>query len=291
MTQQQARQAVRENIEQLETSIPSLCTQFFTHLFRLDAAQTQVFDGSAVFLNRKFSSMMATFRNAERLEGMEPAIEALSCRHIVYGMRSAHLPAFKQALMLALAEHLKDDFTPDLSAAWHSVYDDVMNIMQNAAQKHQEWHHDSLQPKKHQQLAQHDTGLLEDIGGIEVITRVHQAFYDILFDDAWIGQFFLGKHKAGLIRKQTEFMVAAFGGEQGYSGQPPALVHMHMFITEDMALYREKILRQCIEEQGLSSSLADRWLAVDRSFWPSINKKNISECVTPCPGQFPITIK
>jgi len=64
-----------------------------------------------------------------------------------------------------------------------------------------------------------------------------------------------------------------------------------MFITEDMALYREKILRQCIEEQGLSSSLADRWLAVDRSFWPSINKKNISECVTPCPGQFPITIK
>jgi len=291
MNQQHARQIVREHIEQLEDSMPTLCSRFFTHLFRLDATQMQVFDGSAVFLNRKFSSMMATFRNARRLEDMESAITALSCRHITYGMRSAHLPAFKQALMLALEEHLKDNFTPALSAAWDSVYDDVIAIMQHAAQKHQHWHDDNIQSQKHQQLAHHDTGLLEDIGGIEVITRVHQALYDILFDDAWIGQFFLGKHKAGLIRKQTEFMVAAFGGEQAYSGQPPALVHMHMFITEDMALYRENILRQCIEAQGLSSPIAERWLAVDRSFWPSINKQSISECVTTCPGQIPIIIK
>lgn len=287
----QDRQLVSDNIEYLSTSMPALCARFFTHLFRLDSSQMEVFDGSAVFLNRKFSSMMATFRNATRLDDMEKAIAALSCRHIRYGMRSAHLPAFKQAFMLALSEHLNEKFSDSLREAWHSVYDDTMAMMEKSAEKQTAWNDNSAHQKDHFHDSQHDTGLLEDIGGIEVITRIHQAFYDIIFEDSWIGQFFLGKHKKGLIRKQTEFMVAAFGGPNTYSGQPPALVHMHMFITDEMAIYREKILRQCIYEEGLSQNIADRWLAVDRSFWPSINKEKVSECVTTCPGQLPITIK
>jgi len=287
----QHRQLVRKNIEHLSQSMPILCTRFFTHLFRLDPSQHHVFDGSAVFLNRKFSSMMATFRNATRLEDMEKAIEALSCRHVRYGMQSTHLPAFKQAFMLAIAEHLQETFSNELCEAWHSVYDDTMTMMENAAKQQPAWQHDIAGGKEHFHDSHHDTGLLEDAGGIETIRHIHQRFYDIMFDDDWVGQFFLGKHKLGLIRKQTEFMVAAFGGPNTYSGQPPALVHMHMFITEEMALYREKILRQCIYEEGLSKDLANRWLAVDRSFWPSINKQELSECVTTCPGQLPIVIK
>ncbi len=287
----QYRESVSESIEQFNDSMPVLCSRFFTHLFRLDPSQNDVFDGSAVFLTRKFTSMMATFRNAARLESMEQAIEALSCRHIRYGMRSAHLPAFKQALMLALSEHLRESFTPYLSTAWNSVYDDTMSMMEKAARQQPDWHNDTNHKKECFHNSHHDTGLLEDIGSIEVVIQIHQSFYDIIFEDPWIGQFFLGKHKPGLIRKQTEFMVAAFGGPNAYSGQPPALVHMHMFITDDMAIYREKILRQCIYEAGLNQSIADRWLAVDRSFWPSINKKEVSECVTTCPGQLPICIK
>lgn len=289
-TKLQYRQLVSENIEYLSKSMPALCTRFFTLLFRLDPSQTEVFDGSAVFLNRKFSSMMATFRNATRLDDMEKAIAALSCRHIRYGMRSAHLPAFKQAFMLALSEHLNEHFSDSLCEAWHSVYDDTMAMMEKAAKKQAEWSDNSAHQKDRFHNSHHDTGLLEDTGGIEVITRIHQHFYDLIFEDRWIGQFFLGKHKLGLIRKQTEFMVAAFGGINTYSGQPPALVHMHMFITDEMAIYREKILRQCIYEEGLSRDIANRWLAVDRSFWPSINKKDVTECVTTCPGQLPIVI-
>jgi len=290
-TKLQHRQLVSENIEQFSESMPILCTLFFTHLFRLDPSQTEVFNGSAVFLNRKFSSMMATFRNATRLEDMEKAIHALSCRHVRYGMRAMHLPAFKQALMLALSEHHKADFSKELEEAWHAVYDDVMAMMQTAAKQEPEWQDTNSQQHETFHHSHHDTGLLDDIGGTEIVTRVHQRFYDIIFDDDWIGQFFLGKHKPGLIRKQTEFMVAAFGGINLYSGQPPALVHMHMYITDEMAIYREKILRQCIYEEGLNKNIADRWLAVDRSFWPSINKKEPSECVTTCPGQLPIMLK
>ncbi|MDQ6954960.1 MAG: hypothetical protein Q9M20_05900 [Mariprofundaceae bacterium] len=285
--QLQQRRMVRDNIDDMSNSMTALCTHFFTHLFRLDPSQIQVFDGGPVFLHRKFSSMMATFKNARRLESMATAIEALSYRHIRYGMKVIYLPAFKQALMLALADHLKDKLSTELRDAWGAVYDDITNIMKSAAENNSEWHKD--EKKFHD--SHHDTGLLEDIGGQEIITRVHQCFYDLMFDDDWIGQFFLGKHKLGLIRKQTEFMVAAFGGPSLYSGQPPALVHMHMYITEDMALYREKILRKCILDAGLSAAIADRWLAVDRSFWPSINKQSLDECVTPCPGQLPITIK
>jgi len=267
-----------------------LCSRFFTHLFRLDPPQSEIFDGNAVFLNRKFSSMMAIFKRAPHLNGIEKAIAALSCRHIHYGMRSTRLPAFKHALMLALAEHLGDTFSNELSDAWHTVYDDTMAIMVCSAKTQPEWleaHHKN--PLLH--CSHHDSGLLEDIGGKTTITRIHQRFYDRVFDDNWIGQFFLGKHKPGLIRKQTEFMIAAFGGPNHYSGPPPALVHMHMFITEDIALYREALLRTCILEEGLSQSIANRWLAVDRSFWPSINKATLNDCITPCPGQLPITIR
>jgi hypothetical protein len=46
-----------------------------------------------------------------------------------------------------------------------------------------------------------------------------------------------------LIIKQTQFMVAALGGQNNYAGDTPAFVHMHMFITEEMADVRENLTR------------------------------------------------
>ncbi len=58
-------------------------------------------------------------------------------------------------------------------------------------------------------------------------------------------------------------------------GDTPAFIHMHMFITDEMADLREQILKQAILDEGLSSSIANRWLKVDESFRPGIVKKSI----------------
>ncbi len=39
--------------------------------------------------------------------------------------------------------------------------------------------------------------------------------------------------------------------------------HMPMYITDEVADLREKILKQAILDQGLSESIALRWLRVD----------------------------
>lgn len=136
-----------------------------------------------------------------------------------------------------------------------------------------------------------DDHLLSDIGGEEVIRKVHQAFYDRLFKDPWLGQCFYGKSKEVLVRKQTQFMVSAFGGPYIYRGDTPAIVHMNMFITDELAALRERFLRRAILSQGLSESIADRWQAVDRLYRPSVVKQSVDDCVVTCFGQFPVEAK
>ncbi len=116
---------------------------------------------------------------------------------------------------------------------------------------------------------------LAEIGGEEKITRVHQRFYDVIFEHPWLGQFFSGKPKVTLIMKQTQFMVAAFNGPNNYLGDTPAFIHMHMFITEEISDLRSQLLKDAILAEGLSESIAEHWLAVDNAFRPSIVKNQL----------------
>jgi hypothetical protein len=84
-------------------------------------------------------------------------------------------------------------------------------------------------------------------------------------------------------------LLAEIGGPNRYTGDTPAFVHMHMFITDGMADLRKQILRQAILDERLSVSVAGRWLKVDQSFRPAIVKKSIDECVLKCVGQVPGT--
>ena len=281
------RETVRENIEMLAPVMGSLYAKFYTHLFRIDPAQAAIFDGSAVALNRKFINMMATFKGIRQLDKMHAAIEGLTRRHTTYGLRPEFLEPFGEALIAALSEQLGDKFTEGLRTAWTSIYDQIVSIMKESLKQHPGW------LANHPQKADthFDTGLFEAIGGEEVVRNVHTRFYSEIFEDDWLGQFFYGKSKEALIHKQTQFMVACFGGPNHYRGEPPALAHMHMLITEEMAIEREKILRKAIFDEGLREEIAERWLAIDRSFWPSINKQGIGECVTTCFGQAPATVK
>ncbi|MGR8935888.1 MAG: globin domain-containing protein [Gammaproteobacteria bacterium] len=282
------RLLVKNCIEAMEQDGEKLSRLFYRELFHLDIRLKTVFPGNVVFLNRKFFNMLATLKNVKHLESISETITKMGERHIVrYGVQTEHFATLKQALLLALAAHLGPRFTPELQEAWREVVDEVSAIMIQAMNNID---------RRQQHLANHaekddDALLLEEIGGEETVAQIHRRFYDILFDHPWLGQFFYGKSKAALIKKQTRFMVAAFGGPNHYSGDTPAFVHMHMFITDEMADLRERILKQCILAEGLSEEVANRWLKVDQSFRPGIVKQSIDECVLKCPGQFPVTAK
>lgn len=281
------RLLVKDCVERINPKIEDVSRLFYKALFQLDRSLEGVLPSTVVLLNRKFINMMATFKNVKHLENISDSVAKMGERHALrYGAEIKHFPVMKQALEIALREHLKQDYTDALQQAWSEVFDEVAAIMQQAMSSLNK--SDDIQ---HNEAGFCDGDLLNEIGGENIVFSVHQRLYDVLFDEPWLEKFFYGKSKEVLIEKQTQFMVAAFGGENRYNGDTPAFVHMHMMITEEMLAVREKILRNAILEQGLSTAIAERWLKVDRAFHPAIVKQSVDECVLKCQGQIPIVVK
>ncbi|MCX7098560.1 MAG: globin domain-containing protein [Methylococcales bacterium] len=280
------RQLVKANIESLGSNIDKLSQLFYRELFHIDINLKNVFPGNVVFLNRKFANMLATFKNTAHLEKITASVEKMGERHSLrYGVSPDHFASVEQALLLALRQYFGENFSPALDAAWQSVFAEVSAIMKVAMantplDEASSGHYDETT---------YDSGLLAEVGGKDGILRVHQRFYAVIFKDPWLGKFFWGKHEDVLAEKQSQFMVAAFGGENMYRGDTPAFVHMHMFITDEMSDLRQAMLKQAILDEGFSESVAERWLKVDDSFRSSIVKQSIDECVLKCLGQVPVT--
>lgn len=277
---------VKQSIDDLADSREELSRLFFRELFHLDMNLKKVLPGNTVFLNRKFFNMLAALQNVKYLENIAESVAKLGERHLLkYGAQIEHFDTLKQALLSALEQHLGERFTPALRGAWHEVFDEVAQVMKQAMSKADR----RGETRPRYDVSSYDPDLLQEIGGEAGVLRVHQRFYEVMFNHPWLGQFFFGKSEEVLITKQTQFMVAAFNGPNNYTGDTPAFVHMHMFITDEMADLREQILRRAILDEGLPESVADRWLKVDQSFRPAIVKKSIDECVLKCVGQVPVT--
>jgi len=280
------RLLVKNCIDDIADSREELSRLFYRELFHLDINLKKVLPGNTVFLNRKFFNMLAALQNVKYLENIAESVVKLGERHLIqYGAQIEHFDTLKQALLTALAEHLGDRFTPALQASWNGVFDEVAAVMKQAMTTSER----RAETRPLYDESSYDPNLLAEIGGEAGVYRVHTRFYEVLFNHPWLGQFFFGKSEEVLITKQTQFMVAAFNGPNNYTGDTPAFVHMHMFITDELADLREQILRQAILDEGLSESIAERWLKVDQSFRPAIVKKSINECVLKCVGQVPVT--
>ncbi len=280
------RRRVAACIEDIGTDINRLSQNFYRHLLRDDPALSRVFSGNTAALNRKFFNMLAALKNVKHLEKIEASIQQLGERHgCQYAVLAEHFTPTKKALVTALEAHLGDGFSAELRQAWDAVFDEVADLMKVAISAAPPAEDDSAP------LTGYDGDLLQAIGGEEVVLRIHRRFYDVIFEEPWLGKFFRGKHETTLARKQTEFMVAAFGGENRYRGDTPAFVHMHMLITREQLEVREALLRDAIRAEGLSEEIVERWLRVDRGFWAGLVKTSEEECVLKCFGQYPVVAK
>ncbi|MSP28739.1 MAG: hypothetical protein EXR80_10190 [Methylococcales bacterium] len=190
------RLLVKLCIGEISPHIDSFSQLFYQELFRLDIHLKTVFSGNVVFLNRKFISMLATFKNVKHLEAIEESVEKMGERHALqYGAQIKHFPTLKQALLFALKKKLGERFHAELEAVWNEVFDDVAAIMERAMAR--------IDPEKIRQIIPDkincDVGLYEEVGGEAIIHRVHQRFYDAIFDEPWLEKFFYGKSKEVLV--------------------------------------------------------------------------------------------
>ncbi|MCF6323131.1 MAG: hypothetical protein L3J89_02205 [Gammaproteobacteria bacterium] len=282
------RLLVRLSIQIHGDSINALSDEFYRTLFQRNPELREIMPDDAVALNKKFFNMLAVFKGVKHLEKIESSIKQLGKRHFLkYGAKMDHFDDIRTALLLSLETVLASKFDDRLRDAWEIVFDEVASIMSGGLPD------EGLSEKSIPitSITSSDNGLLAEIGGRDVVYAIHQRLYDVLFDEPWLERFFYGKEKSVLVRKQTEFMVAAFGGENHYQGDTPAFVHMHMMITEEQLSIRETALYNAMKDEGMSDDLIVRWLQVDRSFWPGLIKQSVNECVLKCTGQRAIVIE
>jgi hemoglobin-like flavoprotein len=107
---------------------------FYGRLFELDPGLRALFTGDMVEQGRKLMTMLTlAVKGLDRLDELVPAAQALGARHVGYGVQDAHYDTVAAALIWTLERGLGPDFTPDVKAAWTTVYGLLATTMKAAA--------------------------------------------------------------------------------------------------------------------------------------------------------------
>ena len=119
----------------------------------------------------------------------------------------------------------------------------------------------------------------EQMGGRSAIEQVTLAFYERIYNDPWLKQFFEDIPREHIESQQNDFMQAALGGPNRYSGKTPPSAHQHIFITQDVYDAREAHLMAAFDECNTNELMVEKWLKVDATFHGRVVKASKDECV------------
>jgi len=120
--------------------------------------------------------------------------------------------------------------------------------------------------------------LYDLIGGRSTLDKVHKIFYDKIYADPWIGQFFKEIKQEIIETQQSDFMAQAMGGPAMYLGKLPIPAHRHMFITEELFELRTKYLKESLLEANVEARYQEQWLKIDNAFKKGIVKSSRADC-------------
>ena len=130
----QAVTLVRNSFAQVEPIADAAAAIFYDRLFALDPSLSHLFKGDMVQQGRKLMSMIgAAVRGLDDLDRLVPVLRQLGVRHAGYGVQLQHYDTVGSALLYTLERGLGAAFTPEVRAAWTSVYGVLATTMQAAA--------------------------------------------------------------------------------------------------------------------------------------------------------------
>jgi hemoglobin-like flavoprotein len=129
----ESKALVRASFEKVKPIAVPAAELFYGRLFELDPSLKSLFKGDMAEQGRKLMSMIGTaVANLDRLDTLVPAVQALGRRHATYGVQDEHYVVVGAALLWTLERGLGPDFTPDVRAAWLSVYSVLAETMKTA---------------------------------------------------------------------------------------------------------------------------------------------------------------
>ncbi len=117
--------------------------------------------------------------------------------------------------------------------------------------------------------------LLDAVGGLPTLHRVHKLFYDKVYAHYWLKLFFEGHDQVAIENRQTSFMAEKMGGDGDYMGKDIKTAHETMYVTQELFEVRRVLLDESIREAGVADELRERWLKIDGAFMKAIVKDSL----------------
>ncbi len=114
---------VQNTFAQVEPIAGTAADLFYKRLFEIDPSLRPLFPENMQDQKRKLMQMISVAVNGlKHLDEIIPAIQALGARHTGYGVKAEHYDTVGAALLWTLEQGLQDAFTPEVKAAWTTVY-------------------------------------------------------------------------------------------------------------------------------------------------------------------------
>ena len=76
-----------------------------------------------------FASLILVVENLSKPDTLTSALRGLGTRHVKYGVFPEHYPMVGGTLLKSMASNLKEDWTPEIAAAWTEAYEAITEIM------------------------------------------------------------------------------------------------------------------------------------------------------------------
>ena len=109
---------------------------FYNRLFALDPSLRALFKGDMAEQGKRLMAMLAvTVNGLNNIEDLVPAVQDLGRRHAGYGVKNEHYDTVGGTLLDTLGTALGDAFTPEIKAAWGTVYGVLSSTMIEAANR------------------------------------------------------------------------------------------------------------------------------------------------------------
>ncbi|HEY5598095.1 MAG TPA: methyl-accepting chemotaxis protein [Kiloniellales bacterium] len=128
------KKLVQDSFAAVEPIAEAAAELFYGRLFELDPSLEPLFKGDMKEQGRKLMAMIKiAVRGLDSLDKLVPAVQDLGRRHTGYGVEDEHYNTVGMALLWTLEQGLKEAFTPDVKAAWATVYSVLAETMKAAA--------------------------------------------------------------------------------------------------------------------------------------------------------------
>jgi hemoglobin-like flavoprotein len=131
------KQLVQQTFAQVAVDAETVAGLFYDRLFTLDPSLRRLFPPDMADQRTKLiQTLWVAVRSLHSPDILVGTVRMLGERHVEYGVKAEHYATVGDALLWTLEQGLKDDFTPEVRAAWTAVYYFLANTAMGDLYRH-----------------------------------------------------------------------------------------------------------------------------------------------------------